>query len=152
MATRALGFTRPAKSAAESCFWTCAAILGMAWSGKFWRTIRRRGNCIISSYCNRRTCSASGFADHRDYHPPLPRSVVEIAENNLLPRADVQPAGGYRVALGRAHQRAAQMRVAVFVAPAGVVRIVRVGWRYLFERALEVCHAARFVLQGGHAQ
>src|SRR5208337_3102822 len=99
MATRALGFTRPAKSAAESCLRTSAAMSGIARSGNFWRTNRRRGNCIIDFYCNRGTGAVSGFADHRDDYPPLPRPIVEIAENDLLPCSDVQPSGGDGVAL-----------------------------------------------------
>src|ERR1035441_4139487 len=121
----------------------------MAWSGNFWRTRRRRGNCIADSYCNQ---TGLRFAHHRNHHPALARAFVEIAKHHLLPRSEVQATGGDGVAFGRAHEGATQVRVAVGVAPAGVVRVVGVRWRDLLEGAFQVRHAARFVLQGGNAQ
>src|SRR5579872_2150307 len=43
----------------------------------------------------------------------LARPLVEIAQNDLLPRAEGQTSGGDREALGRSHERAAQVGVAV---------------------------------------
>src|SRR5438105_15617766 len=50
IATRAPGFSREAKGAADNSFRTVAGMSRMLRSGKFWRTSRRRENCIALLY------------------------------------------------------------------------------------------------------
>lgn len=92
------------------------------------------------------------LTNYSDRHLPVSRTLVEIAENDLLPGAYPDTTVRHRVTLRRAHERAAQMRVSVLISPPGVVRIVGIGRSNLFESALEIGYTARLKFQRGDAQ
>src|SRR5262249_7066579 len=69
-----------------------------------------------------------------------------------LPGAEVERTVRNRKTLRRAHQRTAQMGVAIVVAPARVVCILAAGRRDLFQGTLEVRNRTRFELDGRDRQ
>jgi hypothetical protein len=78
---------------------------------------------------------------------PLPPQAVEFAVENLLPRAEVEFAGGDGHDDLAAHDGALQVGVGIILAGA-VVRVggVRLFWRELFQPALVVAVEPGFVV------
>lgn len=82
-------------------------------------------------------------------HAALPRPVVEVHVDDLLPGAERQLAVDEGHGERRPQQRGAHVAVTVAVAPARIVGIVAIGVRDLIEEAAQVADAAAFVLDGG---
>src|SRR5690349_16312981 len=101
---------------------------------------------------NRRPISKRLVADNGHSDFALASALVEIAEHDLLPGADIQLTRGKRKALYRSHERATQVRVAVVIAPARVMGVLGVGRCDLLECPPQVGDASGLELEGGDAE
>ena len=86
------------------------------------------------------------FADDGHNKLPSSRPVVEIEEDNLLPRPERDCAVSHRERLRRPDQGAAQMGKAIAVAPGIIVTVARIRGRELLQRRLQVRDRARLEL------
>lgn len=102
---------------------------------------------------NRTPISSRGIlTDDRNDDPALAGPLIEITQYDLLPGAQGKRSGNDREAFRGANQRAAQVRVAVLIPPAGVMGVVAVRRGDLIECALEIGDASRFKFQRGDAE
>lgn len=99
----------------------------------------------------RRRCFRS-VAVHGDDDFAAAGPVIEVAEDDLLPRAEGEAAFRDGIGFGGSHEGAAEVGIAVVVAPAGVVGVVGVGGGDGFEGAAEIADAAGFVFDGGDGE
>jgi Uri superfamily endonuclease len=89
------------------------------------------------------------FTHNLENEFPPPGPVVEIYVDDLLPRAQGQAPRDERDGERWPQQGGADMAMAVAVSPTGVVGIGAVGVGQLIKEALQILHAARFILQRG---
>src|SRR5262249_26505525 len=92
------------------------------------------------------------LAEYRDGDLTVSWAIVEVAQDDLLPGAEMQGSVGDGEAPGRAKQSAAKVGIAVVIAPTCVVRVLVVGRCDLVEGALEAGYGAGFELDGGDAE